>query len=198
VPLGASVPLQPPEAVQDSALVELHVSDEVPPRATAAGEAVRIAVGRGFTVTAALDGALIPPGPEQVRMKVALAFKAPLLWLPLAGNTPLQLPDALQDEALLEVQVNVEDPPASIVVGEAVSDALGTGGGGLLPPPHADNTIGPIIRRQRRRRTSSQRCFFDFKPFQMAQTCADSQCGIDMRYGAQERTRTSTNFSTGT
>jgi hypothetical protein len=147
-------------------LVELHVSDEVPPRATAAGEAVSVAVGRGFTVTAALAGALVPPEPEQVRMKVALTFKAPLLWLPLVGNAPLQLPDALQDEALLEVQVNVEDPPASIVVGEAESDAVGTGGRGLLlPPPHADN---PMIRKQRRSRTSSQRYFLKFKSFQMA------------------------------
>ena len=83
VPPAASVPLQPPEALQDAALVELQVSDAVAPRATAPGEAVSVAVGKGFTVTAALTGTLVPPGPEHVRTKFALLLNAPLLWLPL-------------------------------------------------------------------------------------------------------------------
>ena len=103
-------------------------------------------------MTAALLGALLPPGPEQVSTKFALPLNAPLLWLPLVGKVPLQPPDAVQELALLEVQLNVEDPPASMVVGDAVSVAVGEGGGGTggvaEPPPHADSNIGPMIKRQ--------------------------------------------------
>jgi hypothetical protein len=150
--------------VHESALLELHVSVEVPPSATALGDALRIAVGRGLTVTAALSGTLLPPGPVQVSTKFALPLNAPLLWLPLVGKVPLQSPDAAQEVALLEVQVNVEDAPALIVAGDAVSEAVGSGGGGgggaLEPPPHADKVIGPTIKRQCKERTSSRFLFF--------------------------------------
>jgi hypothetical protein len=66
VPPAASVPLQPPEAAQESASVELQLSDEVPPRATVSGDAVSVAVGKRFTFTVALTGWLTPPGPEHV------------------------------------------------------------------------------------------------------------------------------------
>jgi hypothetical protein len=228
VPLGASVPLQPPDAVHSVALVEFQVSDAVPPRATELGVAASVAVGRGLTVTEVLTGALVPPGPEHVSTKLALPLNAPLLWLPLVGKVPLQSPDAvqevacselhvsvvwppagmelgsaascavgnaltlmvrvagwlvppgptqvsvnvasllsapvlcepltasgplqspeaLQDEALLEVQFSVADAPASIVVGDAVSETVGIGEGAPAPPPHADSIIGPMIRRQ--------------------------------------------------
>jgi hypothetical protein len=228
VPLGASVPLQPPDALHALALVELHVSDAVPPSATALGVTESVAVGSGLTMTAVFTGALAPPGPEQVSTKLALPLNAPLLWLPLVGRVPLQSPDAvqevacaelqlsvvwppagmtlgfaascavgnaltlmvtaagrlvppgpahvsvyvasllsapvlcepltasgpfqspeaLQDEALPEVQLSVADAPASIVVGDAVSETVGIGEGAPAPPPHADSIIGPTIRGQ--------------------------------------------------
>lgn len=148
VPLAARVPLQPPEAVQELASVELQVSDVVAPRATAPGDAVSVAVGKGFTVTAALTGALVPPGPEHVRTKFALPLNAPLLWLPLAASVPLQSPEAAQVAALVEDQVSVADWPASIVVSEAVSETVGAGVGETPPPPQADNSItDPMIRK---------------------------------------------------
>lgn len=160
VPLGASVPLQPSDAVQESALVEFHVNDEVPPRTATSGVAVSVAAGRGLMVTAALTGALVPPAPEQVSTNVALPFNAPLLWLPLGGKAPLQPPEAAHADALLEFQVNVADPPAATAAGDAVSDAVGTGGGAPPPPPpHADKITGPRTRRQAKERTSSQCCF---------------------------------------
>ncbi len=160
VPFGASVPLQPPDAVQVSASVELHVSNEVPPRATAPGDAVSDTAGRGLTVTAALTGALVPPDRAQVSTRLARPVNGPVLGMPLVGKVPLQPPDAVHDVALLEVHVSVEDPPAAIVAGDAVSETVGTGGGGApAPPPHADNVM-PMIRRQYEERTSSQTRFF--------------------------------------
>jgi hypothetical protein len=64
-PLADWVPLQPPEASQEVALVELHVSVVAPPAATTRGFAVIVAVAVTFTV--ALAGELVPPGPVQVR-----------------------------------------------------------------------------------------------------------------------------------
>jgi len=65
LPLLANAPLQPPEAVHDVAFVELHVSVEDPPLAAVDGTAVMVAVGMIATVV--VSGALVPPGPVQVR-----------------------------------------------------------------------------------------------------------------------------------
>lgn len=157
VPLAAKAPLHAPEAVQELVPVELQVREEVPPRATAPGDAVSVAVGNGFTVTATLAGALLPPSPEQDSAKVALLFNAPLLWLPLVGSMPLQAPAALHEVALVDVHVSVADWPASIVVGEVMSETVGAGvGEGALPPQADSNVIGTMIRRQYKERTSSQ------------------------------------------
>jgi hypothetical protein len=160
MPPVASGPLQPPEAVHESAPVELQLSDEVLPKATAPGDAVKVAVGKGFTVTSALAGALLPPGPEQVSTKLALPFKVPVLWLPLTGSVPLQAPEAVQEVAWVEVHVSVADCPASTVISDAVREAVGTGVGAPPPPPQADKrSIGPMIRRLYKKRTPSQILF---------------------------------------
>jgi hypothetical protein len=51
-------------AVQDVALVELHVSVEAPPLATTVGYAVNVAMGT--TLTVAVTVPLVPPAPLQV------------------------------------------------------------------------------------------------------------------------------------
>jgi hypothetical protein len=81
VPLVAFVPLQPPEAVQDVALVELQVNVEDPPLVVVVGLAVRMAVGTGLvvTVTVAAAGVLVPPAPVQVNEYVVVAARAPVL-----------------------------------------------------------------------------------------------------------------------
>jgi hypothetical protein len=48
------MPLQPPDAVHESAFAELHVNVELPPTSTAAGVAARVTVGTGITVMATL------------------------------------------------------------------------------------------------------------------------------------------------
>ena len=69
LPLVAWVPLQPPLAVQEVALVEDQLSVLDCPAAIVAGLAENVSVGAGgaVTVTAALLEAL-PPLPEQVRV----------------------------------------------------------------------------------------------------------------------------------
>jgi hypothetical protein len=47
LPLVALAPLQPPEAVQEVALVEVHVNVETPPLPTEVGAALKDAVGAG-------------------------------------------------------------------------------------------------------------------------------------------------------
>jgi len=71
LPLVALVPLQPPEAVHEVALVLLHVRVDMPPDATRVGLAVKFTVGAGggVTVTEAVAAAgVVPLAPEQVSM----------------------------------------------------------------------------------------------------------------------------------
>jgi hypothetical protein len=66
VPLVATGPLQPPEAVQAVAFSEFHVKVDIPPLATVAGDAVRVTVGAGVSTTTSVDCAEVPPTPEQL------------------------------------------------------------------------------------------------------------------------------------
>ena len=79
VPLVALLPLQPPVAVQEVALVELHVSVDAPPLAIEVGLAVNVTVAAGTTVTAAVTIELVPPVPLQVKEYDALAVRFPVL-----------------------------------------------------------------------------------------------------------------------
>ena len=63
VPLGGCEPLQPPEAAQDVALLELQVSVEEPPLGTTVGYALNVASGITLPTTVAVP--LVPPGPLQ-------------------------------------------------------------------------------------------------------------------------------------
>ena len=70
------MPLQPPDAAHAVALVEFHVSVEVPPGATLVGFALKVAVGMGRTVTVTVAVGLVPPGPVQVREYEVVAVSA--------------------------------------------------------------------------------------------------------------------------
>jgi hypothetical protein len=65
VPLGASGPLHPPLAVQAVALVDVQVSTDALPEATAVGDADNVAAGAGIKATVVVAGAERPPGPVQ-------------------------------------------------------------------------------------------------------------------------------------
>jgi hypothetical protein len=109
VPLVASAPLQPPDAVHELALVELQLSVVAPPLATEGGEAARAAVGT--TLMPALTTGLVPPGPLQVRTNVEFLVSGPVLWEPLGASVPVQAFDAVHEVALVELHVNVAAPP---------------------------------------------------------------------------------------
>lgn len=66
VPMVALVPVQPPEAVQLVALIELHASVEDCPLFTLAGFAVNETVGAGGVTTTGTVWLAEPPAPEQV------------------------------------------------------------------------------------------------------------------------------------
>jgi hypothetical protein len=130
LPLVALVPLQPPEAVHEVALVLLHVRVDAPPDATLVGFAVNFTVGAGgITVTVAAAAAgVVPLAPEQVSVKLAVAVSAPVVVLPLVALVPLQPPEAVHTVALALLHVSVDALPDATLVGFAVSFTVGSGG----------------------------------------------------------------------
>ena len=140
-PLVALVPIQPPEAVHEVALVELHVNMEAPPLATDIGFAVSVTVAapEPDTVTLAVAIVLAPPAPLQTNEYDVVAVSAPVLWLPLVALVPLQPPEAVHEVALVELHVSIDAPPLATEVGDALMDAVGVEDIGvlLLPPPQA-------------------------------------------------------------
>ena len=114
--------------MHEVALVELQVSVDAPPPAIVVGFAVRLAVGMVPIVTVAVAGVLVPPVPVHVREYVVFAVSAPVDWLPLVAFAPANVPPvAVQEVALVELQVSVDVPPPAIVAGFAVSVAVGLG-----------------------------------------------------------------------
>jgi hypothetical protein len=65
-PLVASLPDQPPEAVQAVALVEDQFSVALLPLVTVLGAALKVTVGAGEVTETVADWAAEPPGPVQV------------------------------------------------------------------------------------------------------------------------------------
>jgi len=148
VPAVDLLPLQPPEAVHDVALVLDQVSVLLPPLLTEVGDADNVTVGAGVeavTVTEALACA-VPPAPVQLNVNAASALNAPVLSLPETALLPLHPPDAVHDVALVDDQVNVLLDPLLTEVGAADKLTVGAAGGGLPPeespppPPQATRT----------------------------------------------------------
>jgi hypothetical protein len=93
------------------------------------------------------------------------AVKAPVLRLPLVDKEPVQPPEAVQDVAFVELQVNEEAPSVLTVVCDAPIAVVGAGVGAVgLLPPQATSSINaqtvlprvkkcitrPVERRKRR------------------------------------------------
>jgi hypothetical protein len=66
-PLMASLPLQPPEAEQDVAWVEVQVKVAVAPLLTVLGFADRVTAGAAVVTDTVADWDALPPVPVQVR-----------------------------------------------------------------------------------------------------------------------------------
>jgi hypothetical protein len=134
-PAVASVPDQPPEAVQAVALVDDQVRVELPPLATLAGLALIETLGAGAETVTVTDCAAEPPVPVQVSVNFVVAVRAGVAPDPLIASPPLQPPDAVQAVALVEVQVKVDVAPLLTVVG--LADRV-TAGAGLVTETVAD------------------------------------------------------------
>jgi hypothetical protein len=112
-------------------------------------------VGRAFTVIVAVAAVLVPPGPAHVKEKIPVAVNAPVLRVPLTLSVPLHPPEALHEVAFAELHVSIADSPASIVVRDAVNDAVGCGAGGFELPLHAESSSAvPSIKSSEIDRTS--------------------------------------------
>jgi hypothetical protein len=126
-PLVASVPVQPPDAVQEVALVEVHVRVALLPDTTVVGLAPKLTVGAGVVTVTLADAEPLPPVPVQVSVKDCVAVRAPVDWDPLVPKVPDQPPEAVQEVALVDVHVRVELLPDTTLVGLAVNVTVGAG-----------------------------------------------------------------------
>lgn len=167
VPEVALAPDQAPEAVHEVALVEDQVNVEDCPETMVVGLAASDTVGTGggggeFDTVTSPEALALPPDPVQVREKILLAVSVPVDWVPEVALAPDHAPEALQEVALVEDQVSVEDCPLTMVVGSAASDTVGTVGVGeaiavtsVFPQAVAPNatttlTIKDLMRWPRR------------------------------------------------
>ena len=127
-PLVALLPDQPPDAVHAVALLETHVKVELPPLATVLGLALMLTVAVGLALTETVaDWAALPPGPVQLRVKVASAVSAPVDCVPCTDFAPDQAPEAVQEVAFWVVQFNVALLPLVMALGPTLKLTVGAG-----------------------------------------------------------------------
>jgi len=126
-PLVGSLPLQPPDAVQEVAFVDDHVSVAAAPLLTVLGLAEKATVGAGVVTVTVTDCAALPPVPLHVRVYVEVLVSAPVDCEPLVGSEPDHAPEAVQEVALVADQLNVELPPLATDVGLALKVTTGPG-----------------------------------------------------------------------
>lgn len=128
-PLNPLVPLQPPDAAQDVALVLAQLSAAEPPEFTLLGVALSVTIGAAVATETVTDCVAVPPAPLQVNSYSVVLVRVPVDTVPLVGMLPCQPPAAMQLFASGELQVRVELPPLLTVVGVAVSVTdVGVGG----------------------------------------------------------------------
>ncbi len=83
--------------------------------------------GMGFTETVTETSDEVPPGPVHWKVKVVLTVRGPVNTLPESVPELDHGPPAVQLVASVEPQVSVELAPYATEIGEAVSEAVGTG-----------------------------------------------------------------------
>jgi hypothetical protein len=117
------LPLQPPDAVQDVALVLDQVSVLELLVIIVDGEALSATVGTDGAATLTTTVRLLLPSVElvQVSVKELVACSGPTVSEPDMALVPAQASDAEQPEAFVVDQVNVAEPPGCTEVGLADS-----------------------------------------------------------------------------
>jgi hypothetical protein len=139
-PFTGLAPDQSPEAVQAVALVADQVNVALPPLLIALGPTLRATVGVGDLIETVADCAAVPPGPVQVKVKVALAVSDPVDCEPLTVLVPDQAPEAVQEVALVAFHVNIELNPDATVLG---AELMLTAGAADLTETDADCVAVP-------------------------------------------------------
>lgn len=119
-PLSPFEPFQPPEAVQEVALVLDQTSVEEAPDFTLLGVALSVTAGALLETVTVADCVADPPAPVQVNSYSVVLVRVPVDIVPLVAKLPCQLPEAVQALVPVEFQVRMELPPLLTVVGAAV------------------------------------------------------------------------------
>jgi len=127
-PEVALLPLHPPEAAHEPALVDDQVKIVALPLATRVGLARNDTLGAAAATVTVADCEALPPGPVQVRTYLVVAVSAAVLVEPLVASDPLQPPDPVHAVACVEVQVSRDFAPLFTVLGLAVKVTAGAAG----------------------------------------------------------------------
>jgi hypothetical protein len=120
-PLSPLEPLQPPDALQEVALLLDQVSEEGAPESTVLGVAASVTTGAKLETVTVADCVADPLAPVQVSSYSVVLVRVPVDQVPLVATLPCQPPDAVQAVAPTDFQLSVEFPPLLTVVGVAVS-----------------------------------------------------------------------------
>lgn len=126
-PLRALLPDQEPEAEHAVAFLVDQVSVEAAPELTVLGSALSATTGGNPDTVTVADCVAEPPAPVQVSSYSVVLASAPVDQVPLAATVPCQAPEAVQEVAFSEFQLNVDMPPLAMVVGDADSVTEGAG-----------------------------------------------------------------------
>jgi hypothetical protein len=119
-PLSPLEPFQPPEAVQEVALVLDQASVEEAPDFTLLGVALSVTTGAFLETVTVADCEADPPAPLQVNSYSVVLVRVPVDIVPPVARLPCQPPEAVQTLVPVELQVRMELPPLPTVVGVAV------------------------------------------------------------------------------
>jgi hypothetical protein len=128
-PLVASLPLHPPEAVQEVVFADDQDRVALLPLEMVLGLALKLTVGAGAVTETVADCAAVPPAPAQVSVYVAFASSAPVGWEPLVAWLPDQPPEAVQEVAFVVDQLKVELLPLTMELGLVARVTVGAGVG---------------------------------------------------------------------
>lgn len=74
---------------------------------------------------------------------MGLVVNGPVLFEPEVASDPVQLPEAVQEVAFVELQVSVLLPPLPTDIGDADSDTVGAG---VVPPDTVTVVLACAVR----------------------------------------------------
>lgn len=114
------------------------------PAVTELGVALKAMSGAAEATVTVVVWLAVPSGFEQVSANSVFPASAPVVKVPLVASTPPQPPDAEHIVASVEVQVSVALPPATTVVGSAITLTVGAGIATTTSADCDDEPPGPV------------------------------------------------------